>query len=600
MSFLPSLKSDPTKVVVLLLVYSNDERKETYQYLYKWDTRHPLQTIRPMTCSGRKLKEDLLPTMLIPSTRAYSYMVVTPTGISYYENVQSSDTKRVNCRFAEDPKGNLEWVQWSRPRRHTQYLRRCDDIVILREDGLLRNFFIDKNSSTKFSTNNTIGHLGFSVDTAFCMLPGPLGKGGDILIVGGSMTDGGVFHVSARKSPERVQTIETLSPLNDLVTGPSIAVNGEHLATQQGIPGRLYTCSGPHDKRGQVSQIRYGLEAQIGWKMELPDADLVDCLFSLEIPGVNELLLLASHTTNSSMVAFELETQDISFTDAESHPGFDFDHPTLAAAVINQDTVIQVTTAGVRAILIQADGSVTRLRHLRSRFGHAVFSENDQIIAVTRRVNQDAELCLLAIETAEDGRLQFAVSEPVHLDHLPNSICYLRTGGSQLIIIGTASGDLLGFDQTLHLVFKQRIQDLDSKLENPPISSLVALTPHTNRPALLLCGLRSGIVLCIEVKIRHRSDLRFSRRPTIQSKWISLMPPIDLRCAEIFHVGATAVQLVSEKGRPGSPENRSALVLCQDTIHRVSLHPNSTVIDYTFSPLWVTDRTNVGFHLLGL
>ena len=510
MSFLPSPEADPTKVILLLLVYSDDERKETYQYLYRWESRHPLQTIKPMTCSGRKLKEDQLPAMLIPSTRAYAYMVIVTTGITYYENVQSSGMKRVNCRFAEDPKGKLEWVQWFRPVRHSQHLRRRDDIVILREDGLLRNFFLDKHSSTKFSTNNSIGHLGFSVDTAFCMLSGPPGKGGDILIVGGSMTDGGVFHVSARKSPERVQTIETLAPLNDFVTGPAIPCHNGVMTTQQRVSDRLYTCSGPHDKRGQVSEIRYGLEAQIGWKMEFPDAAMVDRLFSLEIPGINELLLLASHTTTSSMVAFELETQDISFTDSESHPGFDFDHPTLAATVIRRDTVVQVTTAGVRAILIEADDKVEKLRHLKSKFEYAALSEDDGVIAVIRRAGTGAELCLLEIEIAEDNRLQFAVSEPVRLNYLPNSICCLQTDDRRLVIVGTVDGELLGYDGTLQLIFQQRIQDVSPGVRSAAISSLVALTPRSDGPILLLCGLRSGVVICIEFTSRSSNGLKMS------------------------------------------------------------------------------------------
>ena len=39
----------------------------------------------------------------------------------------------------------------------------------------------------------------------------------------------------------------------------------------------------------------------------------------------------------------------------------------------------------------------------------------------------------------------------------------------------------------------------------------------------------------------------------------------------------------------------SALILCEYNTHRITLHPNTAVVDYTFSPLWVTDRTNVSF-----
>ncbi|OAG37856.1 hypothetical protein AYO21_07962 [Fonsecaea monophora] len=574
MTFLRSPEADPTKVILLLLVYSGEAEQGTHQYLYRWDTRQSLQTIQPMTCSGRRLREDELPLMLIPSTRPFSYIVVMASGISYYENVQSSQMKRVYCRCMDNINTSLQWVQWVRPRRHNQYLERCDDIVILREDGLLKNFLIDKASSTKFSTNNTIGHLGFSVDTAFCMLSGPPRTGGDIIIVGGSLTDGGVFHVSARGSPERIQRIETLAPLNDIALGPPIAIDSQDPSMWQGTPGRLYACSGPCDRHGQVSEIRYGLEAQIGWEMSFPEAALVERLFSLEIPDANELLLLASHTTNSSMVAFELETQDISLTDTESHPGFDFDHPTLAATVINRNTVVQVTTHGAHAISIDADGEARELSHLKSRITHSAFFADDQAIVTANRVSSGHELCVIDIETSENGLSCFTCRPSVRLRHVPNVICCIPAQASQLVLIGTSTGEILGYTETLELAFEFRVQDLSAQVENSAVSSLVALKQPTIGPTLLLCGLRSGTVICLELTVDSDDASKTA-----------------LKCDDVYRVGATSVQIVEEKSEPGNPHYPSALVLCEYTLHRITLHPNSAVVDYTMSPLWVTDRT---------
>ncbi|OQU97876.1 hypothetical protein CLAIMM_03750 isoform 1 [Cladophialophora immunda] len=591
MSFLRSPEGDPTKVVLLLLVYSGDAEPGTHQYLYKWDTRQPLQTIQPMSCSGRKLREDQLPLMLIPSTRAFSYIVVMAAGISYYENVQSSQMKRVYCRCLDNINTNLEWVQWVRPRRHSQYLERCDDIVILREDGLLKNFLIDKTSSTKFSTNNTIGHLGFSVDTAFCMLSGPPTTGGDIIIVGGSLTDGGVFHVSARGSPERVQRIEILAPLNDIALGPPIAVDSQDPAMWQGTPGRLYACSGPCDRYGQVSEIRYGLEAQIGWEISFPEAALSERLFSLEIPGANELLLMVSHTTNSSMVVFELETQDVSHTNTESHPGFDFDHPTLAATVINRDTVVQVTTHGVHAILIEADGEVEELGHLRSHIAHAGFFTGDQAIATTSRVSSGYELRVIDTDTSEGGALRFTSRPPVAMRHIPNVICCVQIRTTQLVLIGTSTGEILGYTDTLGLAFEFRVQDLSAKVENVAVSSLVALKQNTAGPILLLCGLRSGTIMCLELRVDGEDVSKTGMKRRCLTYFLGPDNFIALKCDDIYRVGATPVQIVEEKSQPGSPQDPSALVLCEYMLHRITLHPNSAVVDYTMSPLWVTDRT---------
>jgi hypothetical protein len=506
MAFLPSPEADTTKVILLLLVFQSNE---TRQYLYKWDVRRPLQTIKCMACSARRLKEDQVPTMLIPSTSAFSYMVVMSTGITYYENVQSSEMKRVNCQFAQESQETLEWVQWSRPRRHHQYLQRHDDIVILREDGLLRNFLIEKNSSTKFSTNNTIGHLEFSVDTAFAMLSGPPGKGGDVLLVGGSLTDGGVYHVSARRPPECIQSISTLAPLNDMTPGPSVGIGSAPLNSR--TSRCLYACSGPQDGKGMISEIHYGLEAQIGWKMEFPDASMIDQLFSLEISATKELLLLASQTTNSSMVVFELETQDISFTDSKTHPGFDFDHPTLAAAVVDQDIVVQVTTAGVRALSIRGDGTIRLMQRLNSVVGLAAFSDSQDNIVLSCQGAVSRELSLLDVGSKPNGPPDscFVVSKSVPLDYVPNSVCCSHTSNGLLVMVGTAFGEILGYDAKLECLFRCNVHDLVPAQTNEPISSLLALSHGRDGPTLLLCGLRSGIMLCVDVKKQGRNISEF-------------------------------------------------------------------------------------------
>lgn len=504
MTFLRSPESDPTKVLLLILVHPDATSEELYQYLYKWDIDSPLHALRPMACSGRQLKEDQLPMMLIPSTRAYSYLLVMPSGITYYENVHSSESKRVNCRFMEKLTESLQWVQWAKPRRHTQYLEKRDDLVILREDGLLQYFQIEKASSTKFNMNNTIGRLGFNVDSAFCMLAGPPGKGGDIIIAGGSMTDGGVFHVSARGSPERIQTIETICPLRDIVVGPPQAVDANEPAQLQGIPGRLYAGCGPYDGQGQLSEIRYGLEAQIGWTMPFPDAGWVRQLFTLEIPHTNELLLLATHATQSSMVAFDLETQDISFTDVESHPGFVFDSPTLAAAVLDQSTVVQVTEAGISVICIEDSGRLSEATRIESRLVHANLFEDDRILATTSQTESSHELALIRITTSPEGTIRLPRGPPAELSQTPTCLTCLQIDATRLVVIGTSAGTLLGYIVTsklsLKFAFEYRVNDLHPRLKASVITSLCALTQASSGPTLLLCGLRSGSLLCLELK----------------------------------------------------------------------------------------------------
>lgn len=516
MAFLRSSDTDPTKVLLLLLVNSGDGTETTHQYLYSWDTCLPLKTIKPMACSGRQLQESRLPSMLIPSTRPYSFVVVMETGVSYYENVHSTDTKRIHCPFIDKTAGSLEWVQWAKPRRHDEYLEKRDDLVIAREDGLLQYFQIEKASSAKFNMNWTIGHLGFTIDSAFCMLPGPPGKGGDIIIAGGSMTDGGVFHVSARGSPERTQIIESICPVRDMVLGPLIPnqSNPTPQAAWHETSDRIYVCCARGQGRSEISEIRYGLEAQIGWTMTYPDAAFLDRIWTLEIPHQNELLVLGSQSTQTTMVVFDLETQELSFTNSESHSGFDFEHPTLAAAVLDQGTVIQITTSSMNIIPPEPDAALSKPVRVQSPCHVAAIFEEDGIIATVPKSSSTSEIRLSAILPSQNAGVRLAPGGVTNVVDTPNALCWLKMQNTRLLVVGTGSAQLLGYlvspNLSLKLAFQYEVKDLNSGLENSPVTSLAALSQSPNHPSLLLCGLRYGVLLCLELKMSLEDNSRLS------------------------------------------------------------------------------------------
>ncbi|KAI1610412.1 mono-functional DNA-alkylating methyl methanesulfonate N-term-domain-containing protein [Exophiala viscosa] len=579
MSFLRSLESDPDKVILLLLVYSGEQTQGIHQYLYSWDTRSPLQTIKPMACSGRRLTESRLPSMLVPSAQPYSFMIVMDTGLSYYENVHTNDTKRIHCPFVEQTSGSLEWVQWAKPRRHNEYLRKRDDLVLVREDGMVHYFQIEKASSVKFSMNCTIGPLGFNVDTAFCMLAGPPDKGGDIIIAGGSMTDGGVFHVSARGSPECTQVIESVCPLRDMILGPSTTVHaGQSTTWSQETPDRLYACCSRGHGSGALFEIRYGLEAQIGWTMTYPDAALIDRIWTLDIPTRNELLLLGSQSTQSTMVSFDLDTQDLSFTDSETHPGFDYDHPTLAAAVIGVDIIVQVTTGSVNIIPTTPDPTPSQITRIEANLHQAAIFEGENILATVVRRSSGSEIALTAIMTTDSGIAQLAPATSTTLPDTANSLCCLKWGGFLLLVVGTDTGKLLGYmvspDLTLRVVFQHRVSDLDSSIESSAVTSLVALQRGPDDPVLILCGLRYGMLLCLEMNKAERRESELS-----------------LRCDDIYRLGSTSVIVTKETSSSDHAQATSALVLCDSEMRRVTLHSNSLMVDYTVSSLWITNRS---------
>ncbi|KIW15567.1 hypothetical protein PV08_05615 [Exophiala spinifera] len=576
-TFLPSPESDPNRVVLLLLVWGGSEEKSTRQYMYSWDTRSPLQTIKPIPSSGRVLAEEEIPSMLIPSARPYSFIMVMKTGLSYYENVHTSDTKRIHCPFGQQAAGSLEWVQWAKPSRHNEYKEKRDDFVLLREDGLLQYFQIEKASSSKINLNWTIGRLGLKADTAFCMLAGPPGKGGDIFIVGGSMTDGGVFHVSARGTPECIQLLESICPLRGMVLGPSSA-NQLTDTWPREDPDRLFACCSRGSDQGVLLEIGYGVEAQVGWTVPYPDAALIDRLWTLELPDRNELLVLASQPTQSSMVSFELDTQELSFTNSESHPGFDFDHPTLMAAVVGGNSILQVTTQSISVVPTAVEASLSEFVRMKCELREAAFFEDGRLFVTARQATEGYEICLTSILDSVDGYgVILKEGTSTLLRDIPTSLCCFEIQGRRLVLVGSDEGRLHWYivqeDTSLRKVFDRTADQFHYKLPGKcAVSSLAALKRCDGDPVLLLCGLRYGLLICLDFRCQ---DQHF-----------------DVFYSGIHRLGATSIRIFEEHMSPGRSGASSALVLCGSATSRVTLHRNASMVDYTMSSLYVTDRSD--------
>lgn len=65
-----------------------------------------------------------------------------------------------------------------------------------------------------------------------------------------------------------------------------------------------------------------------------------------------------------------------------------------------------------------------------------------------------------------------------------------------------------------------------------------------------------------------------------------------IRCNDLYLLGSTPVHVFEDKAACSLPGSSSALVLCQSDVRRVTRHPNSALMDYTVSGVWITDRTD--------
>lgn len=173
----------------------------------------------------------------------------------------------------------------------------------------------------------------------------------------------------ARKDPQKHTSIANWTPTPDFVivpdtrsrykaniskrsesNGKAVKVNGTngtktHLATHENNftwPDRIFACTG-RGKNGAISEVRYGLEAQIG--LETPYEDrLIREIWSLpdEISdGVFFLLSLATHSALLHLASDALAIYEVE----DTLTWLDLSSPTLLAEQIG-NYIIQVTEVG--------------------------------------------------------------------------------------------------------------------------------------------------------------------------------------------------------------------------------------------------------------
>lgn len=346
MEFLRSPVDELVKVYLLLIVAKAGETK---LLLYRWDSRESLVTMEPMKCSGYTLPEyDSFPLLLVTAARPLSFWIVTETELVIYENLRSPHVKRTGTRLSDNSTtGTRElWVQWAKPSRHEKFLAENEAILLMREDGATMGF-----SRTHTPPSNSIqsvspGALKMRIDTAVCMLPGPRYMGGDILIVGGVGSDGGVFHLPPRKLPILLQTIPNVSPIYDVV----VLDKPLDTSPRHGSSARTFVLSdGANGEK--LHELRFGLEGQVGWTMPLDQCATIDRLWALEMQEAAKLYFLASHPDRTVVIEFNIQNQDeLDALEQESCRGFNLNSPTLAAATLSTGNIVQITSEGINVI----------------------------------------------------------------------------------------------------------------------------------------------------------------------------------------------------------------------------------------------------------
>ncbi|KAL2822566.1 mono-functional DNA-alkylating methyl methanesulfonate N-term-domain-containing protein [Aspergillus granulosus] len=576
MEFLYPSPDDDDKIILLLLV---SHGKTTHAVCYEWNACQNIRQAHPRITKKELPAEDRLPTMLIPLTKASSFMLVTTTSMIVYENKLDSriDPMRYPLTVSgREPQKSPLWTRWARPLRYQTYNQKHDDIYLCREDGAV--CYLNIGPEGQINNQAQLGRLLCDVDAAFDILD--IGyKGSDLLLAAGNTGDGGLFVLTAREQPKCVQKFMNWSPVTDSVlVKPPLSPD----AKADDVTGdRLFVCSASSFGRGAVVELRHGIEAQIGLLISLEGLSGAEDIWILPDSTDGGVFMLTSDPMSSTILYLPANfDEEISAID-EAECGLDLNAPTLAAGYMDSGSLIQVTN---KAILV---GGTTESRpNFRSDLDPdesiavaAVHGPASLVIAAVR-THQDIHIHVKKITSSDANSTLSDIVPPFEIHCEP--ICMLIEDFpiGTLIIIGTGDGRLLVYrlgdsDGVKHLLdIAVTVEDGDDDISKA-INSLAIITnaPEiSSHTAVLLCGLRSGFLVMFNVTMNDdRAD-----------------SPIDIRQAALRHLGFTSVKVQGQ--------GNIVLLTCGNGFWQVTRSPGDEASDCTVQRIWVTDQNNPAYH----
>ncbi|RDW93542.1 protein thtA [Aspergillus mulundensis] len=572
MDFLYPKPEDGDKIILLLLVA---HEQTTHVVCYEWDAHQALRQAHPRVTKKQLPSEDRMPTMLIPLTKASSFMLVNTTTMTVYRNKLDLPGPPIKYPLPipdhEQQRSPL-WTRWARPLRTAVYNQMHDDIYLCREDG--RIDYLGVGSDGEVENQIQLGHLFCDVDAAFDILD--IGyEGGDLLLAAGNTGDGGLFVQRARDQPRCVQRFMNWSPVTDsvLVKPPS----GPSTSTDNVVGDRLFMCSASSYGRGAVVELRHGVEAQIGLLISLEELSGARDIWILPDTVNGGVIMLTSDPMSSTFLYLPADfSEEISAID-EAECGLDPNSSTLAAGYIESGTLVQITD---RAILLGA----TTDSQLRSRTDLGV----GQSIAAAA-VHGPTSLVVTAIRTPQelrlhsknisrlDSALQITDSiPPLNIDYEPVCMSIQQLDVGTIVFIGSGDGRVRVYrlDENFMLLLDVPVTVETDDDISKAIDSL-AIVAHTKTPlkkAILICGLRSGFLIMFDISIdANKVD-----------------SPLDMRQAALRHLGYTSVN-VQGGGSIG-------LLTCGNSFWQITCAQGDEACDCIIQRVWITDQNNPAYY----
>ncbi|KAJ5170311.1 uncharacterized protein N7500_003094 [Penicillium coprophilum] len=555
MEFLYPKDNNDKRVILLLIIHNRDT---TRSMVFEWDGVSVLNRMTPKRTSTILPQQDQLPSMVIPLAKESSYLLVTTNSMAMYTPSSSSRPMRYPPIIpdAESSEAGL-WTRWARPSRNWMYSQRYDGIFLCQEKGWI--YYLEFGNDGELETQTSLGQLHCDVDTAFDILD--MGhEGGDFILAAGSQGDGGLFVQEARDHPRCVQRFLNWAPVPDAVVIPSAPQDSPFRRNLSRHRDRLFVCSTSASGNGAITELRYGIEAQIGVAATLGGFSSIRDMWAVSLGTKDSIYLVASDPLSSLLLHTTPDMRD-GITALEDDTDLEVQQ-TLAMDCTPSGAIVRVTERAVH-FFVPADNS------LNSSIQH------DPLVSVTAAiVDGPSSTVIMTTRTKEGNFLHFfriittgacvTLSNheaPYPLQKEPICISHQNWGK-----VDNESGGIRQHADTRISVTSG--DDISLAIES--LAVVRTLSDDRMHP-FLFCGLRSGILVPFEI---DTDTVNFRGDPVFGFKCLKQRLP--------RRYGKTSIKLKSH--------NTFALFICGDDFWRVSYAPGGNDCDYFLSRVWITDQ----------
>lgn len=261
---------------------------------------------------------------------------------------------------------------------------------------------------------------------------------------------------------------------------------------------------------GRISELRMGVEAQIGHRIDLEDQSFLfgnaSKIWVLASEKREALLLLLSSPghTNAVVIPQSLDSGGLSDIHAITPVGLDIDHSTLDAAMLADDCILQITEHAISISRNAGEELLTRPWPDGNKAIAAAIEPRISCATVALWRNGESQLGFLRAKTDGEEVSIESIGPAVRIEAEIVSLVIHPTPRIVFAVAGTSTGALhifkLSADNGLQTYLEHQISENPDTVQAVNVCENVLVIGDYS-DLIVLCGLRGGSIYAFELKI---------------------------------------------------------------------------------------------------